>query len=410
MIKKSLLFFIALISMSAIAFQNSAHSDPLITEVDTPVRDGGQVRITGSAFGIKSPAPPLFYDDFDNGKVDTIVPSDGIRSQSNGWTSVQGVVTYCDQNNLPGSILCSKHDLSGKETYERAAILRFQTDANLVKLFVSMWAYYSWGVISDPPHGMKYFRLEAYANEAIHFKDVGYSDGTHYFQLMVGGSGSGSYGYGTLAPPNEAWHKFELQAKQSSQSRDDGSILVIKSQPAGPMIPVLDLPAVLTRAAPEYWDRIILGEYCTQLDHSIDCDAFNYFDKVYIDNTWARVEIGDSPQWDTCTKRETQIPVTWSNNSITITANTGSLSYGNAYLYVTDAEGNRNVAGFPIQVASSSQWLANAIDDWQSGNITREDLNRAVYWYLRGAVPSGDPMNELNEGQTGNAITLSISQ
>jgi len=76
-----------------------------------------------------------------------------------------------------------------------------------------------------------------------------------------------------------------------------------------------------------------------------------YIDDVYIDNTIARVEIGNASTWYACTKREVQIPTLWSDTgtSITITLNQGSFSnLNNAYLYVIDADGNVNENGYPL--------------------------------------------------------------
>jgi hypothetical protein len=74
-------------------------------------------------------------------------------------------------------------------------------------------------------------------------------------------------------------------------------------------------------------------------------------DDVYVDNTWARVMIGDNPVFSSARNREIQIPSAWSTNSITITANTASFPVGTpAYLFVIDSTGAAS-AGFPVSVA-----------------------------------------------------------
>jgi hypothetical protein len=71
-----------------------------------------------------------------------------------------------------------------------------------------------------------------------------------------------------------------------------------------------------------------------------------YFDDIYVQyNTQARIEIGNSPKWDSCTKREIQIPKKWNPrvqnyNGIEFVVNKGSFGSGVAYLYVIDKDGN----------------------------------------------------------------------
>jgi len=79
------------------------------------------------------------------------------------------------------------------------------------------------------------------------------------------------------------------------------------------------------------------------------------FDDVFIDFTLARVEISDSPTWSGARRKEVQIPVQWSNNSIDIRINTGTFSTGQAaYLYVVDASGKINEQGYPITIGKVS--------------------------------------------------------
>lgn len=78
-------------------------------------------------------------------------------------------------------------------------------------------------------------------------------------------------------------------------------------------------------------------------------DEYAYINNLYIDNTKARVEIGNASRWATCTRREIQIPSAWSSSSIRVTINQGTFGSGNTgYLYVLDANGSVNPTGYPI--------------------------------------------------------------
>jgi len=81
----------------------------------------------------------------------------------------------------------------------------------------------------------------------------------------------------------------------------------------------------------------------------------SYIDDVYIDNTQARVLIGNASTFAASTHREIQIPSAWSDSSITIKVNQGSFVKDNtAYLYVVDANGAVNSSGYPITIESGA--------------------------------------------------------
>jgi hypothetical protein len=71
-------------------------------------------------------------------------------------------------------------------------------------------------------------------------------------------------------------------------------------------------------------------------------------DDLYLDDTWARVMIGNASTFAASTVREVQIPMAWADGSITIQVNRGSFgASASAYLYVIDST-NTPSAGLPI--------------------------------------------------------------
>jgi hypothetical protein len=76
--------------------------------------------------------------------------------------------------------------------------------------------------------------------------------------------------------------------------------------------------------------------------------SYNY-DDIFIDFTQARVELGDAATWSAVKNKEIQIPVAWSDSTITFRANPGAFASGTtAYLYVIDSKGD--VVGQPTIV------------------------------------------------------------
>jgi len=86
-----------------------------------------------------------------------------------------------------------------------------------------------------------------------------------------------------------------------------------------------------------------------------------HLDSMYIDNSFARVEIGDKPVYDNCAHREIQIPTAWSDGSVTFSVNKGSFPQGaQAYLYIVDEGDNVNANGYPLSFAASASAAAPA--------------------------------------------------
>jgi len=156
--------------------------------------------------------------------------------------------------------------------------------------------------------------------------------------------------YYDTRPVDKAWYRVEIQAVQSSEGVADGSVEIWHTRPDGTIKKVVDRANILTRnTGYNEWVRIAIGEGYT---NGITTGT-TYFDDVYLDNTWARVVIGDSSTYEDCTIRETQIPSAWSDTSITVTFNQGSFSEGTVYLYVIDADGVPS-AGFAISIGEEA--------------------------------------------------------
>jgi len=81
----------------------------------------------------------------------------------------------------------------------------------------------------------------------------------------------------------------------------------------------------------------------------------SWMDDIYIDNTFARVIIGNASTYDASTHREVQIPTAWSSSSISVTVNVGSFSANErAYVYVVAADGSVNNQGYPITIGGGA--------------------------------------------------------
>jgi hypothetical protein len=74
-----------------------------------------------------------------------------------------------------------------------------------------------------------------------------------------------------------------------------------------------------------------------------------WWDDLYVDDTWARVIVGDASTLAASTHREIQIPSAWATGEVTVAVNRGSFAAdASAYLYVVDSTGAVNSSGYAI--------------------------------------------------------------
>ncbi|MCG3204780.1 MAG: hypothetical protein KCHDKBKB_01497 [Elusimicrobia bacterium] len=80
-----------------------------------------------------------------------------------------------------------------------------------------------------------------------------------------------------------------------------------------------------------------------------------YMDDIYMDSSWARVEIGDQSIYGNCSKREIQIPTRWNDNQIQVQVNSGGFNVGETvYLFVVNDQGEISNPGLPLVVGGDS--------------------------------------------------------
>lgn len=89
-------------------------------------------------------------------------------------------------------------------------------------------------------------------------------------------------------------------------------------------------------------------------DPSDDAPNDFYMSDIYVDNSFARVELCNNAYYSLATVKEIQLPATWTDSSISVKVKQNKFLNGETvYLFVTDENGNRNSIGFEITVGSS---------------------------------------------------------
>jgi len=87
--------------------------------------------------------------------------------------------------------------------------------------------------------------------------------------------------------------------------------------------------------------------YQTQVSNGVQPFSFEYFDSLYIDDTWHRVLVCNEPTWSTCKQPEIVIPSAWQDNQIKVFLRLGALKGAPIfYFYVVNGLGEVNEKGY----------------------------------------------------------------
>lgn len=128
---------------------------------------------------------------------------------------------------------------------------------------------------------------------------------------------------GYLNVPYNEWVRINIYGKHSTMNNTDGRVWV---QSIGTDIE--DHPNISTAAEGEesIFDTLLLGLMMANVQGD---GMVMMIDEIYIDrgqNALARIELCESTSWSDNAKKEIQPYISWSDDSITITQNHGSLS------------------------------------------------------------------------------------
>jgi hypothetical protein len=78
---------------------------------------------------------------------------------------------------------------------------------------------------------------------------------------------------------------------------------------------------------------------------------WRYFADIYLDTSLSRIVLANNAVLSKATIIENQIPTSWSDTSVTATANLGQFQAGQtAYLFVVDSSGTASASGVPVTV------------------------------------------------------------
>jgi len=331
-----------------------------ITSISGNIIDNNQIIINGIDFG-SGPTVEIF-DDFEKGiNGDNI--STGTGSAKYGeWNVIgEGIEKYSDSYSVSG-------DLSFMADY--STTWRNFISKNLQnsrEIFFSWWQFVptdsNWPG-ENTTDGMNWKIMWVLGPDTTH-NDI-YSPVILETSALFG-SNDQSPGYHKYIDRNHfkkgEWLRQSVYFKGSTTSTsNDGKVYYWYTNETGHNNELADNTANNLKESGG-WSILHVNGYGRQTPN-----CRTYMDDVYIasgDNARARVEIGNSSNYNDCTNLVILTPTSWSDTSITATINQGSFQPGEqAYLYVIDSNGNIS-NGYPITIGQSSTIRADVNQDNQ---------------------------------------------
>ncbi len=315
----------------AIFFALPALAAPSILSVNGNVSDENQIEISGSGFKIKNPATPLSFKNYEDGQMN-----------GNGFTAwFTDNFEVATSGNKTNSLYYGRAFYNG--TVGERVWNRYIFPADYTTIFTSFWFK-----IDENQQSGKFYRL--YFGEGTS-NNIYLSTGCDNTLIRGASECNGSTNWGSGGNiPSQTWTRIEVLADTSKFIvwRDGIEVFTRYDWTNGGSCAwntnghALDLPNMIDEPGPARCSTnpTYEGEYS--------------YDDIYVDNTLARVEMGNAPSFLACTKREIQIPSSWSQDLITFQVNQGSFGSGEqAYLFVVDENGDAS-EGYPITFGEGS--------------------------------------------------------
>ncbi len=310
-------------------------AQPLITSSDAVISEGQIISIFGVGFGQKATPAPMKWDKFDIGTDEAY-----LRDLQPEWVpySEAGAQYSSTMWHSGGMALAHKTGSGGFGT-------NYLDLPHSEEIFISYWwrtaevehNAIDYGVIklcrinssTDAGGGGRYNEAGDTALSAMFPRTatppyLSYNNGVESFNM------------GYVSTPFNEWCRIDTYKRLSTPGVADGAVyaeVIGQNDREGSM-------SAMTRAAGQSFqlDTVLLGLMAANVEGYFEL----YLDDIYVDNTLARVELGDNPVFESCHHREMQLPVTWlgTGSQVDISINQGSFPNGSqVWLFVVDSEG-----------------------------------------------------------------------
>lgn len=332
---------------------------PSVSDVEGEIAHGGQVQISGGAFGPKSPAKPYFWAPMDG----SLNPSPlGIAT---AWSEVQNMSFAAGEGPAGGGSMKATNG-SGVWTGRVDASGFYWSDPGQ-KMYIFRKLKHNFSVFSPVNFNWKTWRLWGNRNSPngalISVMDSVWNGHMPFDYTLESGHNLWPFSDNRAAfGVVDQWNSNEILMRSNTNATGNGNGFwqYITNGRVRGQVPYQDGNVTATF---KLWDSstnpYLARNYVVhgvQANHPTGFpSSYRYWAAdVYLDNTWARVVVGNAPTLEASTHREIQIPISWSSSSITVQLNLRAFPSGaQAYIFVVDQD-NIPSQGFPLDVAPPS--------------------------------------------------------
>jgi hypothetical protein len=342
----------------------SALATPTVQQVSGTLAHNGSITIAGSGFGSKPTAAPWVWDNATASKITSIWGGawpDALPGYNTGYYApMRGIQPphSHDTRFIAGAHAANTGGNSGYNVMMFKSLQLPTFPCNF---------YASWYQLADPQWhfgGDNNFKTFDYSEGGNPYSNIGswytvygpphpdsasdtglqWVNGVSAPILNPDVNGHNAWWGAAVNPMAGKWSKVEIAFKATDQN--DGYITVWEN---GKKVMAYSGP---TDNYPTKLRTIGVGGYGRMQGYTTN---WRYFDDVYVDTTLQRVVLADKPVLSQATIIELQVPVAWSDGSITAIVNLGKFTQGQvAYLIVVDASGTPTATGFQVTAAGTA--------------------------------------------------------
>lgn len=315
-----------------------------IDSVTGSVAHGSEIVITGAGFG-SADVSKITWDDFEDGRVD-------LTATVGSWGSVNLLKSYGISRHK-NSAYASYYDFVGYGTAGVQAVNTVLSQKWFAQYWVKLdsfdWGTGTYGSTSQHLSNVKFFRLWNPGSEKENFytqfwwgvNDNSYSNVEYITQPVTTKNFTTPMTKSQLS--DGTWHLLQFEFIDSSAPGTADAVLRFWQD--GQLKEVRT--GFIARTNQNLKRPYFIGFFNawgpnTAAGETSRAPNLFIMDDVYASPTLARVEIGDNQSYNSCTHREVQLPLSWSDGQIKVKVNQGSFPTDPtpAYLFVVDDNGN----------------------------------------------------------------------
>lgn len=314
-----------------------------ISGVNGQVCNGSTITITGSSFGPRASSDNTIFDDLESGSLSP-------RWGATGELSVSTSPGHGD------SQIAATVNFNGSTRSGYVSSAANDAGPWFCQYWFRLGDDWDWGDATDGSPGANLSRVTLFrmgaepgAEEDFRVRTRGW-DGR--VEIGIGGPGGQVPEYAVndykMDWAKNQWHLFQFEFRDSSPGSSDGAF---RWWVDGEL--AYENAQLMTRRDETGDRRPLVVGFGNSWGETGGDDNHFWIDDLYVDNSWARVELGNSSSYEACTHREIQAVESWSDSQIGIRVNQGSFAVGgNAYLFVVGPGGERS-AGYAVTVCGA---------------------------------------------------------